>query len=559
MEEKRERRREERGNCPEGEKVADFRTGSGRPVKTVYGPEDMEGWDPARDVGQPGCFPYTRGIHPDMYRGKPWTKRFYAGFGRPEETNQRLKYLLDRGQTAIIIVPDCPSQLGIDADHPLARGNVGLIGYPMCSLWELEETFQGIPLERISVSLQWTTIAAIVGFSAYIALAERRGLKPSQLQGSIYNDPLHAHFCTYEISSPLKLGIKLAVDIVEHSVRHMPRWHPLVPGGYEMREWGISAAQELAFTLAIVREYVEAARRRGLSPDAFLPRMVFSMSVEMDLFEEVAKFRAARRIWARFSKERLGAEDPRSHRLKISAKTSGSSLTAQQPINNVVRTTIEALAAALGGVQVIEPCGYDEAYTIPSEQAATVALHLQHILHHEARLANAVDPLGGSYFVERLTNEIEEQAWEILRKIEERGGIASAIEKGWLREEVKREAVRRQREIDEGERVIVGLNGYALSKEEEIPLKVQRDRRLESFSREQEERIRQFKEGRDPERWREALERLGERARRGEGENLVLPVLEALKAGAAMGEILGVIRQAYGLSYDPFNQVEAPF
>tara|TARA_B100000315_G_scaffold252522_1_gene289499 strand:- start:260 stop:1132 length:873 start_codon:yes stop_codon:yes gene_type:complete len=286
--------------------------------------------------------------------------------------------------------------------------------------------------------------------------------------------------------------------------------------------------------------------------------MVFSMSAEMDLFEEVAKFRAARRTWARFSKEQLGAEDSRSHRLKISAKTSGSSLTAQQPINNVVRTTVEALAAVLGGVQVIEPCGYDEAFTIPSEEAAAVALHLQHILHHEARLANTVDPLGGSYFVEQLTNQIEEEAWDILRKIEDQGGIVSAIEKGWLREEVEREAVQRQREIDEGRRVVVGVNDYVLSKEEEIPLEVHKDRRLEGFSREQEDRIRRFKKRRNLGELRKTLERLDEQARQGEGENLVPPVLEALQKEATMGEILGIIREAYGLHYDPFGQIESP-
>lgn len=535
-----------------------FETSSGLPVKRCYGSEDLEQVRPEQDIGQPGEFPYTRGIHPDMYRGKVWTKRVYVGFGKTENTNDRLRYLLSRGSTGLIIVPDAPAMMGIDADHPLAHGNVGVIGFPFSSLRDMEKIFHGIPLDQFSISMQWTSCATPAGFGAYLAMAEKRGVPWHCLKGSIYNDPIHAYFCCYQVSSPLELGPKLAVDIVEFCVKHIPQWHPLVLGGYEIREWGTSAAQEIAFAFSIAAEYVEAARRRGIEPDSWLPRLVFSTSVEMDLFEEAAKFRAARRLWAHLARERFGAKDPRSWRLKVSAKTSGSSLTAQQPVNNIARTTVEALAAILGGVQVVEPCGYDEAHTIPSEGAATVALNLLHILHHEARLNNTVDPLGGSYYVESLTCRLAEEAQRIMGDIDRLGGMVSALRKGWVQEQVRQEALRKQGQVESGERRVVGVNCYAVPPEQEVPIPIVKDKRLPELSLEQEAALTSLKRERDSLRWRRSLGELRRLAEAGEEVNLLPAIMDALKADATAGEIAGTIREAYGLSYDPLNVLSSP-
>lgn len=544
---------------PSYERLTCLETAAGLPIEEIYRPR--EGSDPTYQerLGDAGEYPFTRGIHPDMYRGKLWTKQFFAGFGRPRDTNQRFRFQLERGVTGLAIPPDLPSAKGIDADHPFAEGMVGVDGVPTYALKDIDELFEGIPIDDKHISIRYTTLSVGFGFAAVTLHARRRGLDLAGLRGSVYNDPLHAHFCGYESSSPLRLGLKLGVDVMEYCAQKMPFFTSVVLGGIEIREKGGNAIQELALSLANAMAYIEAALARGLQIDQFVGRMMYSAGIDMDLFEEVAKIRAARRMWARLVRERYGSCDPRNWKLKVNIRNCGSSLTRQQPINNVVRTTLENLAAVLAGVQSVEPCGYDEAYTIPSEGANALAINIQHILSYESGAASTADPLGGSYYVEELTDRIEAEANALLAKIQGMGGIIAANERGWVRDELEREALKRQRELDEGQRIKVGVNRFAVSSEEEIPIAIQRDRSLERLSYEQQEEFRQYKAGRDQSQLRTALENLRRRAGRGEQENLVEPIQEAVLVGATMGEVTGMIRQAYGLSYDPFNLVDAPF
>jgi methylmalonyl-CoA mutase N-terminal domain/subunit len=542
------------------ERATRFNTWSGLPVKESYGPDDIEDFDYCRDLNEPGEYPYTRGIHRDMYRGKIWTRRVFVGLGTPKETNERYKYLIERGMTGMFCAIDQPTQYGIDSDHPLAKGNVGVVGVPLCSLQDAFEIYDGISLESVAATVQGITYSASVVGAAYFAAAESRGFDLGKLRGSVMNDPLHANFCGWEISSPLRLSLKLSVDFIEYCRKNVPLWHPSVPCGYDVRERGITAIQELAFNFGNAIAYIDAAIERGVTFDDYATRVLFSLSSEMDFFEEICKFRAARRIWARIAKERYGAKDPNSCKLFITVHTAGSSLTGQQPINNVIRTTIESLASVLGGVQSLDPCGYDEAFCIPSEEAATVALNVQHIIAYESGAVNTVDPLAGSYYVESLTNKIEEEATRLLEEIEEMGGMVSAIEKGWIRKEMEKAAVDRQNEVEDKRRIIVGVNEFDIPRHLEIPLKIhRRDRDTEmSSEREQVEKIRKIKNERNIKETRKALIELEKNAEGSERTNLMPNIMESLKSSATLGEILGVIREASGLSYDPFNMIGRP-
>jgi methylmalonyl-CoA mutase N-terminal domain/subunit len=541
------------------EQLPCFETAARLPIDEIYRPRDGE--DPAyqEKLGDAGEYPFTRGIHRDMYRGKLWTKQFFAGFGRPQDTNQRIRFQIERGVTGLAIPPDLPSQKGIDPDHPFAEGMVGVDGVPTYALKNIDDIFEGIPIDEKHTSIRYTTLTIGFGFAAVVLHAKRRGLNIARLRGSAYNDPLHANFCGYESASPLRLGLKLCVDVIEYCARYMPFFTSVVLGGIEIREKGGNAIHELAFSLAIAKTYIEAALERGLDIDQFAGRMMFAAGTDMDLFEEVAKIRAARRMWARMVREHYGSRDPRNWKLKINIRNCGSSLTRQQPINNVVRTTIADLVAVLAGGQSIESCGYDEAYTIPSENANALGINIQHILSYETGITNTVDPLGGSYYLEALTDQIEEEVTALLEKIEGMGGIMAAIERGWIRDELEREALRRQRDLEEGRRIKVGVNRFSVSEENEIPIDIQRDNTLERLSYEQQEEFHQYKMSRDQERLRTTLEALRQRAGRGEKENLIEPIQEAVLAGGTIAEVTGMIRQAYRLSYDPFNLVEAPF
>ena len=539
-----------------------FETWSGYPVKRTYGPQDLSDWGYEKHLGEPGEYPFTRGIHDTMYRGKHWIKRFFAGVGTASDTNKRFKFLIAHGETGIITPPDQLGQVGLDALHPLAEGNVGLSGTPFSILGDMEKIFKGLPLNDVSVSLQWASTPGIVAYSSYITCAQNMGFDISRLRGSILMDPIgHYCVCWGESARPLNLGIKLKVDMMEYGNKHTPYWYPFVICGHDIREMGITAAQEIAFALCSAVAYAEAAIDRGLDPDDFLPRMVLSIGLQMDLFEEIAKLRAARRVWAKIARERLGAKDPKSWSLVCSVKTSGSSLTLQQPANNIIRTTVETLGAILGGAQSIEPCGYDEVVSIPSEEAGLTGMNIHHILAHEARLPNTVDPLGGSYYVEALTNKIEEEIVKIMDTVDDMGGIVRAYESGWVEGEMRKEALRYQTQVENNERVIVGVNDYIVPKEKEVPIKTEseiRSRDLVNKSEEMEEDLRKFKENRNQESWRRSLDDLRENAARDEKENLVPWIIESLNAGGTIGEIMGVMREAYGASYDPCRMIDSP-
>ena len=543
------------------ERPSSFETRSGFSIKNFYNPKDIENLDYSTDLNDPGGFPFTRGIHESMYRGKLWKRRICAGFASASDTNKRFKYLIERGQTGLVSIPDVPTQFGLDPDHPNASANIGTCGIPLYSLREMEELLDGISLENIIFELRTEhSHVAMVLLAHFIACAENRGMDVSKLRGSVLHGPIRSPVCSfYTISSLLPTDIKFSVDIIEYAVKHMPLWYPLCPAGYDYRENGINAVQELAFTFAETISYVEAAAKRGVKFDAFGGRIVFALSGEMSFFEEIAKIRAARRMWARIAKERLGARDPRSQRFACSVKTAGSSLTAQQPVNNIVRTAIETLAAVLGGAQSIDVAGYDEALTLPSEEAGSVALNLQHILAYETDVAGIADPLGGSYFIEYLTNKVEEGTLKLLQEIDKMGGMVSAVQKGWVRREVEKAFIERHREIEEKRRIIVGVNDFTVPKEMEVKIPVYRNKQDEISPEEQIARVKRLKESRNNEKVVESLKKLRSKAEKGEYENLMFPLIEAAKADATLMEVLGVIREAYGYSYDPFKVVKNPF
>jgi len=516
-----------------------FITTSSVPVERLYTPLDIADFDYEHDLGFPGQNPFTRGVHPTMYRGRLWTMRMFAGFGTAEETNARYKYLLEHGETGLSVAFDMPTLYGYDTDDPQAEGEFGKCGVAVSSLADMEILFDGIPVDEITTSMTINSPAAVI-WAMYIAAAEKRGIPMEVLGGTIQNDILKEYIAQKEFIFPPRPSMRLVVDTFEFGSKYLPRWNTISISGYHIREAGATAAQELAFTLADGFEYVKAGIERGLDVDEFAPRLSFFFNAHNDFFEEIAKFRAARRIWAREMKERFGAKDPRSWWMRFHTQTAGCSLTAQQPENNIVRTAIQALAAVLGGTQSLHTNSMDEALALPSELAARIALRTQQIIAHESGVTNTVDPLAGSYFVEALTNRIEEEAYEYFRKIESLGGMLGAIERGFPQREIAESAYRYQREIDTGQRIIVGVNDYLSEEPLTIPL-LEMDREGE---RRQRERLARIRKERDNELATQRLEALRQAAQG--TDNLMPYILDAARAYATLGEICGVFREVFG-------------
>ncbi|MGQ9827429.1 MAG: acyl-CoA mutase large subunit family protein [Roseiflexus sp.] len=522
------------------ERDADFTTVSGEPIKRLYTPLNLEETDPVHDIGLPGAYPFTRGIHPTGYRGKLWTMRMFAGFGSAEETNARFRYLLEQGQTGLSIAFDMPTLYGRDTDDPLVPGEFGKCGVAVSSLADMEILLDGLPLDLISTSMTINSPAAIV-WAMYLVVAEKRGIPWSRLRGTLQNDILKEYIAQNEYIFPPEPSIRLVVDTIEFSTRHVPQWNPVSISGYHIREAGATAAQELAFTLADGLAYVQATIERGLHVDEFAPRLSFFFNAHNDLFEEVAKYRAARRIWARALRERFGAQNPRSLWLRFHAQTAGCSLTAQQPENNIVRTAIQALAAILGGCQSLHTNSMDEALALPSEKAVTIALRTQQIIAEESGVANTVDPLGGSYFVEALTNRMEEECLAYFRRIEDLGGVIPAIRRGFFQSEIADAAYRYQREIDSGRRGVIGVNRYAIKTPLEIPI-LEMDPHGEARHLERLNRVRAT---RDNALVKQRLDALREAAMG--TENLMPPILDCVRAYATIGEMCDVLRDVFGV------------
>ena len=520
-----------------------YKTVSQIPVEQVYTPAQIEEMDYLRDAGLPGEYPFLRGVHDTGYRGRLWTMRMFAGFGTAEETNARFRYLLENGQTGLSVAFDLPTLYGYDTDAPQAAGEFGKCGVAVSSLADMELLFHQIPLDRITTSMTINSPAAII-WAMYVAVAEKQGVPLDKVGGTLQNDILKEYIAQNEYIFPPEPSMRLVVDTVEFATRHMPQWNPISISGYHIREAGSTAVQELAFTMEDGFEYVRWCLARGLDIDEFAPRLSFFFNVDNYFFEEIAKFRAARRIWAREMRETFHAKNPRSWWMRTHAQTAGWTLTAQQPENNVVRVALQALAAVLGGTQSLHTNSMDEAWALPSESAALLALRTQQIIAHETGAADTVDPLGGSYFLEALTNQVEEGAYEYFRRIEDIGGVIRALEGGFLQSEIAEAAYRHQRDVESKERITVGVNEYASEAPPDIPL-LRVDRNGEEHHVGRLNQVRRQRDSRDV---REKLRTL-ERAAR-DSENLMPPLLEAVKAYATLGEVMDVFREVFG-EYQP--------
>ncbi|OGT27616.1 MAG: methylmalonyl-CoA mutase [Gammaproteobacteria bacterium RBG_16_66_13] len=521
-----------------------FQTTSSEPVDRLYTPLDIADLDYERDLGLPGEYPYTRGIHPTLYRSKGWTMRMFAGFGTAEETNARFRYLLDQGQTGLSVAFDLPTLMGYDTDAPEALGEFGTCGVAVSSLRDMEILLRDIPLDRVSTSMTINSPAAII-WAMYIAAAEKQGVRSDRLRGTTQNDILKEYIAQKEFIFPPEPSMRLVVDTMEYGSRAVPQWNTISISGYHIREAGSTAAQELAFTLLDGMEYVRWALARGLNVDDFAPRLSFFFNAHNDFFEEISKYRAARRIWASEMRETFAAQDPRSWLMRFHTQTAGVSLTAQQPENNIVRVTVQALAAVLGGTQSLHTNSMDEALALPSEHAVTIALRTQQILAEESGVAYTVDPLGGSFFVETATNGMEAKAREYFRRVEEMGGVLPAIRAGFFQREIADAAYRYQREIDAGERFVVGVNAFNDHKPYTIPILEMDPAGLHR----QVTRLQDLRRARDPGAVGQALDRLRLAC---EGtENTMPHILDAVRAYATLGEIVGVMRQAFGTYQEP--------
>jgi methylmalonyl-CoA mutase, N-terminal domain len=516
-----------------------FATSSGIEIADLYTPADVAGLDEARDLGRPGEYPFTRGVQPTMYRGRFWTMRQYAGFATAAETNERFRYLLAQGQTGLSVAFDLPTQMGYDSDAPEAEGEVGRVGVPVCSLPDMESLFAGIPLGDVSTSMTINATAGIL-LALYVVAAENQGVPRARVAGTTQNDILKEYIARGTYIFPPRPSMRLVTDIFEFSARELPRWNTISISGYHMREAGATAAQELAFTMADAIAYVDAAVARGLDVDAFAGRLSFFFAAWSELFEEVAKFRAARRMWARLMHDRFGARDPRSMMCRFHVQTAGSSLTAQSIDNNVVRTTVQALAAVMGGAQSLHTNSRDEALALPTEEAARLALRTQQILAHEAGVTETPDPLAGSYYVETLTDQLEASAGELLDEIEALGGTLAAIEGGFQQRQIQESSYQVQRAIEDGSQVVVGVNRF----QDEGHRTPSLQRIDPDGERHQVEGLRRVRAERDPVAWDAALRRVGECARG--DENLMPALIEAVRAYATVGEISDRLRAAWG-------------
>ncbi len=527
------------------ERRKEFVTTSSRSVRRLYTPLDLRGTTFDERLGEPGEFPYTRGVHPTMYRGRLWTMRMFAGYGSAEDTNKRFKYLIGHGETGLSVAFDMPTLYGYDTDAPQAKGEFGTCGVAVSSLDDMEVLFRGIDVGTISTSMTINAPADVV-WAMYLGMAEKQGAALKDLRGTIQNDILKEYEAQKEWIFPPEASMRLVVDTFEFGAKHVPQWNTISISGYHIREAGATAGQELAFTLANGMEYVRWGIDRGLPVDSFAPRLSFFFNAHNDLFEEIAKYRAARRIWAREMRDTFGAKNPRSWLLRTHAQTAGVSLTAQQPEVNIVRTTIQALAAVLGGAQSLHTNSYDEAYQVPNEKAVRIALRTQQILAHESGVANTVDPLGGSYYLEALTDELEEEAYRYFDRIQELGGVIAAIRKGFIQQEIANSAYRYQREIEDKERIIVGVNDFVVDEQPEVePLRV-----TPSSLRAQMDRLARLRRSRDRKTWQASLDQL-RTACNDEDANTMPLILDAVRARATLGEICDVMREAFGVWEEP--------
>jgi methylmalonyl-CoA mutase N-terminal domain/subunit len=516
-----------------------FATLSGLPLERLYTEESLAGWDPEVALGYPGEFPYTRGIYPSMYRGRLWTMRQYAGFGSAAESNERYRYLLSKGQNGLSVAFDLPTQIGMDSDHALALGEVGKVGVAIDSLEDMERLFDGIPLEKVSTSMTINATAAIL-LSLYVGVAKKQGANLAKLSGTVQNDILKEYIARGTYIYPVRPAMRIVTDIFAWCRDSLPKWNTISISGYHIREAGSTAVQEVAFTLADAIAYVQAALDAGLDIDDFAPQLSFFFNAHNDLLEEIAKYRAARRLWARLMRERFQAQDARSLLLRFHAQTAGSSLTAQQPENNIVRVAIQALAAVLGGCQSLHTNSLDEALALPTEDAALIALRTQQIIAHETGVANTTDPVAGSYAIEHLTNEIESGALAYIEKIDSLGGMLRAIESGFVQTEIQKAAYEYQRAIEAKEQVVVGVNDFIAEEERAIPT-LRIDPQLE---REQIQRLQALRLKRDANKMQAAIAELERRATT--SENLLPAVLGAVEAYATVGEISDTLRRAFG-------------
>jgi len=525
------------------ERRPEFINTSGISIKRLYTPIDFSGEAYLDELGFPGEYPFARGVQPTMYRGRYWTMRQYAGFATAEESNRRYKFLLDQGQTGLSVAFDLPTQIGYDSDHEMAIGEVGKVGVAIDSLKDMETLFNGIPLDKVSTSMTINAPAAVL-LAMYIAVAEQQGVSSDKLRGTIQNDILKEYSSRGTYIFPPKPSMRIITDIFSYCAEHVPLWNTISISGYHIREAGSTAVQEVAFTLANGIAYVGAAINAGLDVDKFAPRLSFFFNAHLDFFEEVAKYRAARRLWAKIMKERFGAKNPRSMMIRFHTQTAGCTLTAQQPMNNIVRVAFQAMSAVLGGTQSLHTNSMDEALCLPSEQAVQVALRTQQLIAYETGVADTVDPMGGSYYVESLTRQIYERANEYIQKIEDMGGAVSAIERGYIQKEIQESAYRYQKEIESGERIVVGVNRFQVDEEKPTNLL-----RVDPAVRvAQIEKLRALKEERDEQKVKDTLGRLREAAQG--TENLMPPILEAVKAYATLGEICDVLREVFG-EYQP--------
>ncbi len=522
------------------ERDALFETISGLPMKPLYTDEDLADWDPDRQLGFPGEYPYTRGVYPSMYRGRLWTMRQFAGFGTAEETNERFRYLLDHGQTGLSTAFDMPTLMGLDSTDARSLGEVGVEGVAIDTLDDMIDLFRGIPLDRVTTSMTINAPAAIL-LAFYACAAEGQGIPPEVLGGTIQTDILKEYIAQKEWCFPIEPAMRLVTDMIEWCTDRMPRWHPISISGYHIREAGSTAQQELAFTLKDGFTYVEDAIARGLDVDDFAPRLSFFFNAHIDFFEEIAKYRAARRIWARELSETYGARKPESLRMRFHTQTAGVSLTAQQPLVNVVRTAIEALAGVLGGTQSLHTNSYDEALALPTEEAVRIALRTQQVIAHETGVTNTIDPLGGSYFVEALTDEMERAAYEYFARIDELGGMVEAIKRGFPQREIADASFRYQQEVDSRRRIVVGVNEHRLEREEPIEL----HRPDPATERKQSGRLERTRASRDSTALERALADLRSAAAT-EGQNLMPHLLQAARARASEGEMVAALQEVFG-------------
>ena len=526
------------------ERLPRFSTVSDLEISPLYTPEPEATENFFKDIGFPGQYPFTRGVQPTMYRGRLWTMRMFSGFGSAEDTNRRYKYLLSQGQTGLSVAFHYPTLMGYDSDSPRSRGEVGQCGVAIDSLRDMEILFDGIPLDQVTTSMTINPPASIL-LAMYIAVAEKQGVNKKQIGGTIQNDMLKEFIAQKTFMLPPRPSVRLIVDTVEYCTREIPRWNTISISGYHIREAGSTAVQELAFTLADGIGYVQACIDRGLKVDEFAPRLSFFFNSHIDFFEEIAKFRAARRLWARIMRERFQAKNPRSWMLRFHTQTAGCSLTAQQPYNNVVRTAFEGLAAILGGTQSLHTNSLDEVYAVPTEEAATIALRTQQVIAEETGVANAIDPLGGSYFVEALTSRMEEEALKYITKIDELGGIVRAIELGYPQQEIANAAYAYQKQLERREKIVVGVNKYPMEEKKRIEyLRID-----EEVERKQIARLQGVKANRDPDRVRKCLTNLRQAA---EGSANLMPfILAAVKEYVTLQEICDVFREVFGIYRDP--------